>query len=111
MWYVYRQCIHPYKKWNLTICVNMDGSKGYYAKWNKSDRERQIPYYLICGILKTKQTQQNKNILIDTENKLVVAKEEGGWDKIIRGDEEQQTSSYKTNKPWGCDTQHKEYGR
>ena len=83
----------PYKKWNLTICVDRDGSKGYHAKWNKSDRERQIPYYLIRGILKTKQTQQNKNI--DTENKLVVAKEEGGWDKIIRGDDEQQTSSYK----------------
>ena len=21
-----------------------DGARGYYAKWNKSDRERQIPY-------------------------------------------------------------------
>ena len=32
------------KKWNLAICSNMDGPKGYYAKWNKSDRERQILY-------------------------------------------------------------------
>ena len=36
---------------------------------------------------------------------------EGGWDKIIRRDEEQQTSSYKINKPWGCNTEYKEYGR
>ena len=28
------------KEWNLAICNNMDGPRGYYAKWNKSDRER-----------------------------------------------------------------------
>ena len=27
------------KEWNLTICSNMDGAGGYYAKGNKSDRE------------------------------------------------------------------------
>ena len=32
------------KEWNLAICDNMDGPRGYYAKWNKSDRETQIPY-------------------------------------------------------------------
>ena len=26
----------------------MDGSREYCAKWNKSDRERQIPYDFIC---------------------------------------------------------------
>ena len=31
---------------NLAICDNMDGCRGYYAKLNKSDRERQIPYNL-----------------------------------------------------------------
>ena len=29
------------KEWNLAI---WDGSTGYYAKWNKSHRERQISY-------------------------------------------------------------------
>jgi len=29
-------------KWNSAICKNMDGVGGYYGKWNKSDRERQI---------------------------------------------------------------------
>ena len=28
------------KEGTLSICNNMDGSRGYYAKWNKSDRER-----------------------------------------------------------------------
>ena len=30
--------------WNFATCNNMDGLGGYYAKWNKSDRERQILY-------------------------------------------------------------------
>ena len=32
------------KEWNLANCDNMDGPRGYYAKWNKLDREWQIPY-------------------------------------------------------------------
>ena len=32
------------KEWNLAICDNMDGPRGDSAKWNKSDRERQILY-------------------------------------------------------------------
>ena len=28
------------KECNLAICNNMDGPRGYYAKWNKSDIER-----------------------------------------------------------------------
>ena len=36
---------YPLKKEsNLAICDNMDRPGGYYAKWNRSDRERQIPY-------------------------------------------------------------------
>ena len=27
----------------LTICNNMDGPGSYYAKWNKSGGERQVP--------------------------------------------------------------------
>ena len=36
------------KEWNLTICNNMDGSRGYCAKWNKSDRERQMLCVFVC---------------------------------------------------------------
>ena len=32
------------KEWNLAIYNDMDGTKGCYAKWDKSVRERQIPY-------------------------------------------------------------------
>ena len=32
------------KEWNFAICSNMDGPGGHYAKWNKSDREKQILY-------------------------------------------------------------------
>ena len=32
------------KKWNPAICSNVDGTGGYYAKWNKSVRESQISY-------------------------------------------------------------------
>ena len=31
-------------KRNLAVYENMNGPRGYYVKWNKSDRERQIPY-------------------------------------------------------------------
>ena len=30
--------------WNFAICSNMDGLGGYFTKWNKSKRERQILY-------------------------------------------------------------------
>ena len=32
------------KEWELAICNNMGGPRGYNAKWNKSDKEGQIPY-------------------------------------------------------------------
>ena len=35
------------KEGNLTICNNVDGTGGYYAKQNKSVRERQISYDFI----------------------------------------------------------------
>ena len=31
------------KKWNLAICKDVGGTGGYYAKWNKSIREKQLP--------------------------------------------------------------------
>ena len=30
------------KEWNPAICNNVDGTRGYYAKWSKSVRERHI---------------------------------------------------------------------
>ena len=46
-------------RWNLAICDNIDGPRGYYAKWNKSDRERQISYdFTYMWGLKNKTNEQ-----------------------------------------------------
>ena len=48
-------------EWDLAICNNMDGPKGYYAKWNKPEKERQIPYnFIYMWNLKNKTNKQNK---------------------------------------------------
>ena len=35
------------KNQNLAICDNMDGSIGYYTKWNKSEKDK---YHIISHI-------------------------------------------------------------
>ena len=32
------------REWDNTICSYMDGPRDYHTKWDKSKRERQIPY-------------------------------------------------------------------
>ena len=64
----------------------MDGTLGYYAKWDKSDGERQIPYgFTHMWNFKDKQPKQNKwtnqtkpnqNKHIDIENRIVVPRRE-----------------------------------
>ena len=55
----------------MTMCMDLEG--------NKSDEEEQIPYdFTYMWNLKNK-TKQNKNKLIDTENRLLVTRREGGW--------------------------------
>ena len=49
------------KHWNLTICCSMDWLTGYYTQWNKSDKERQIPYdFTYMWSLKNKKNEQTK---------------------------------------------------
>ncbi len=61
----------------------MAGPLGHYAKWNKSDRERQILYdFTYMWNLKTKtneQTKQNRNRLTDIGNKLMITRAGRGW--------------------------------
>ena len=45
------------KKKNLAICDSVDGLGVRYAKWNKSDRERQIQFNL-CYFWNLKKQQQ-----------------------------------------------------
>ena len=64
------------KDWNNAVCSNMDGPRDYHTKWSKSERERQIPYYITyMWNLKNyinKCIYQNRNRLTDIENKLMV---------------------------------------
>ena len=48
--------------WNLAICDNIDGPRGYNTKWNKSDTEGQI----LCDFtyrwnLKNETNEQTKS--------------------------------------------------
>ena len=55
-----------------------------YAKWNKSDRERKMPYDLCNAWNLNKQTNRNiKTKLIDPENRLLIARGRTGvwWGK------------------------------
>ena len=42
--YVYNDILFSHEKGNAAVCNNLDEAWGHYAKWNKSDRERQILY-------------------------------------------------------------------
>ena len=67
-------------------------TRGCYAKWTKSDRERQSYDFVYMWNLKNKlkkeQTQQNRNRHTDTENKPEVARGEGdgGMSEIGEGE-------------------------
>ena len=41
--HVYNGILLSHKKWNLTVC-DMDGPRGCYAKWNKSEKDK---YHMI----------------------------------------------------------------
>ena len=71
----------------------MDGSIGYYTKWNKSDRERQMPYdFTYMWNLKQKQ----KSELKDTEYILVVPRDKRlGVGKLVK-----QVKRYYTHVRW-----------
>ena len=63
----------------------MEEPRGSHDKWEKSDKLDMIS--LTCEICETnEQTQQNRNKLIDTENKQVFARGEGEevWEKEVR---------------------------
>ena len=76
--YSYNGMLLSHIKQTFTICNSMDGPRRFYAKWNKSVRERQIPYdFTYMQNLRNNIYEQiNRNRLIVTENRLMVAREE-----------------------------------
>ena len=60
----------------LLFATTWIGLEGIYAKWNKLHKDKYHVISLIWNLKITtkKQTQQKRNVLIDMENKLVVAR-------------------------------------
>ena len=57
MEYICNRILLRHKEQNLANC-DMFWSWGYYAKWSKSDRERQILYDFLYVELKTNKKQK-----------------------------------------------------
>ena len=68
----------------------MNGPRRYYAKWNKSDKEKQILYdFTYMQNLKERNKGINIENRVDSQgtNKWLLEEgEEGGWVKIGEGD-------------------------
>ena len=75
------------KEWNLAICKNMEEPRGYYAKWNKSDGERQI-LHVFTYMWDLKICSNQKQTPLIQRKKLVDARgeEDGGKCKTGEGD-------------------------
>ena len=82
--YIYTHTMEYYlaiKKLNFAFCSNMDGAGGYYAKWNKVDKERQILHdstYMWNLKIHIQQVNiKKRKRLTDIENKPVVTSGDG----------------------------------
>ena len=103
--YTYTMLLGHKEEWNLTICDSLPGPRGRSAKWNKSDRERQISCHFTCmWNLKNKINEQAKLKQID---RLIFAR--GREVKRWRRGLEVQIGSYKI--VMGCEAQHREYSQ
>ena len=51
--YIYNGILPSHiKEWDFAICNSMYGLGGYYAKWNKSEKDRYCMISFVCGIKK-----------------------------------------------------------
>ena len=68
------------KKMNNDICSNMDATRDFHTKWSQKDRDKYCIISLTCGIkIWHNQTYvQKRNRFTAIENRLGVAKGEGG---------------------------------
>ena len=70
-------CIEYYlfmKKNEIAICENVDGPGIMLSEISQTKKDKCHVISLICGINKA---EQNRNRLINTENKLMIARGEG----------------------------------
>ena len=91
------------KEWNLIIFDIMDAARDYYAKWNKSDRERNIPYdFTYMWNLKKKTDKWTNTVKQNyryTEQSGICQRERRRKE-IVEGDYQVQTFSCKINESW-----------
>ena len=75
------------KEWNLALCNNMDTPWSHYAKWSKSDRERQIPYDFtdMWNLNKPQQNKNNPSSQIQRTDWWLSEVKSRGWSKWIKG--------------------------
>lgn len=62
MCYIQWATTHPLKRWNPSICDNMEGPWGYYAEWNKSHGVRQVKYPTISLMWNIKQNKAKQTM-------------------------------------------------
>ena len=99
------ECYSVIKRRNPTICNNMDGSWGHYAKWNVRQRKTNTIWSHL-GV----ETIKNKPV--ETETRLLVrgsGKQWRNWVKKKKKSWNIKTSSYKINKFWRCNVQHDDH--
>ena len=66
--------------WNLAICDNMGGPREYYAKWNKSKKERKIPYdFTYMWNLKNKTNEKTTKQSCRYREQTGGCQRGGGW--------------------------------
>ena len=89
-------CFTVEKKENHAICDNMDGPRGHYAKWDKSDRERQI-LYGITYMWKLKNPYSQKQRV---DWWLLGTGRWGKWAELVKGTDFQFYDEY-IGEGWG----------
>ena len=95
MWYIRmctHTCVHTHihahtqngvllnhtEEQNPAICNNVDGPRGYYTKWSKSERERNTVWFHLYADSEKKMNKHNQpETVTDTESKQVVIRWEG----------------------------------
>lgn len=90
------------KKGNAAFCSNMDGSWRYYAKWDKSVRERNtVWYHLNVKLKKTKTKTEFK----ETVEWWLPAGIGGLGEMLLKG----AICNLQVNKSWGSNIQYSYY--
>ena len=85
-----------------TTRMKLEGIK--LSEIYQTEKDKYCMISLICGILKKKKN------LIETKNRLVVARGKGwGMGEMAECGQRVYIASYKVNKFWGCNIQHDDY--